>query len=177
MIIFKSEINEESVMDFIEANKEIEEGSTIYFSSNGGELGYADLLQHFFEKKKCHLVGFGTISSAGFILMADYPLTKELIKNTTGMVHLGEFQHYVKTSGLLDGYVKELKKEYKQIEENRASVYKEILTSIQFRNYKRGLDVFIPHEQFKSILQKDSKRSDQISNRVNRRTKRSKKIN
>lgn len=178
MIIFNSEINEDSILEFSTILKDAEEGCTVYFTTVGGELGYTELLMEMLIAKKAKLVGFNTISSAGFLLMLNYPLEKRLLSNTYGMAHLGEFSHFLKTSGLTDIYVKDLKKEYKSVEDSREKLYRQFMSPKQLKNYKKGLDVFISHEQFKSILeisQEGTKRSDQVSNQSNRRTKGSKK--
>lgn len=183
IIKYTGELNDENFGLFLEDIQD-KKGFDFWFSSPGGELTVAYAMLAILEKCEATLIAYGELSSAAFILFLLYKGEKRITPMVEGMMHMGFYFLEHRENGYTSEYQEDIRN-YRKLRESAFFDSKKEewqLTKKQIADYKKGKDVYIPFEQIQNIINEQSKKknseeSNKISNRINRRTKRSKEVN
>jgi hypothetical protein len=161
MIIFHNELNAETVTELIAMIQGSNYKSVwIYFTSEGGRTGCADILLDFLVNtdKRIKLIGTGFIESCAFRVFLTAPCEKTLLPSANAMLH----NVYIDYG---DKPIKKTKRMTKTEESLLACSYEENMNVYQiYRDHgvtediidimKTGIDYYLTYEQFKAIIDK-----------------------
>jgi ATP-dependent protease ClpP protease subunit len=187
-INFEGEINEESFNQFLSNMEEAEGSESIEFwiSSSGGDLHISEaMLDILHRTPNVELIAYGDLSSAAFILFAQFKGEKRILPYAQSLIHVGTYGINVRSNGMLCKYQTQVQEYRKKLDDKffEEVVSTWFLTKEQETDYLEGKDVFLPNEQIQLIIDSQKlkklehkatfKESDKVSNPVKRRAKRS----
>lgn len=158
LTLYDQDFDEELLTKVTEAVNSDSERITIYLYSEGGFVCICQVLLDMINKNKDRfkLIGFESLSSAGFEFFIKAECEKQLLPHTLGMIH----QHQRKISlnnNLKPTYtggesVMERVKKY-TLPDEKIFIQKLKLTPKELREYKKGNDVYFQYDRFLELIE------------------------
>lgn len=144
------EISTQKLIDFINQNQgEL----AIFLNSGGGKMESAALILEILDVEKHTLIANGGVYSAAFWIFYQFKGKKKILPGTIAMWHQLSSETRINVDGkptYTEGVY--TRKRYKIEWKSELKFAKSIMTSKQLKRYKKGLDVYFLHEQFKKMI-------------------------
>ena len=157
LTLYDQDFDSELLTKVTEAVNSDSEKITIYLQSGGGYVCVCQVLLNIINgnKDRFKLIGFESLSSAGFEFFIKAECEKELLYNTLGMIHQSSRSVYLNDD--LNGSNENNKALIKRVKEytkpNDDIFIKKLgLTPKEFNEYKKGNDVYFQYDRFLEVV-------------------------
>lgn len=157
LTLFDQDFDSEMLTKVTEAVNSDSERITIYLYSEGGDVCVCQVLLDIINKNKDRfkLIGFESLSSAGFEFFIKAECEKELLPYTLGVLHQHQreiaLNNHLKPTYKCGEVAIERVKKY-TIPDDKIFIQKLKLTPKELREYKKGNDVYFQYDRFLQII-------------------------
>ena len=157
LTLYDQDFDSELLTKVTEAVNSDSEKITIYLQSDGGYVCICQVLLNIINgnKDRFKLIGFESLSSAGFEFFVKAECEKELLPYTLGMIH--QHQRKVTLNNNLkptysDGEAFMIRVKKYKLPEDEIFIQKLGLTKKELRDYKKGDDVYFQYDRFLEVI-------------------------
>lgn len=158
LTLYDQDFDSELLTKVTEAVNSDSERITMYICSDGGWVCVCQVLLNIINKNKDRfkLIGFESLSSAGFEFFVKAECEKELLPYTLGMIHQPirtmSLNNNLKPNHEGDKASYERVKKY-TIPEDEIFIKRLALTPKELREYKKGNDVYFQYDRFLEVVE------------------------
>lgn len=158
LTLYDQYFDSELLTKVTEAVNSDSERITMYISSDGGWVCVCQVLLNIINsnKDRFKLIGFESLSSAGFEFFVKAECEKELLPYTLGMIHQPartmSLNNNLKPVGECDKASYERVKKY-TIPEDEIFIKRLRLKPKELREYKKGNDVYFQYDRFLEVVE------------------------
>lgn len=158
LTLFDQDFDEEILKKVTEAVNSDSEIITIYLNSDGGLVCVCQVLLDMINKNKDRfkLIGFESLSSAGFEFFVKAECEKQLLPYTFGMIHQAERRFHLnntlKPNNEGDKATFERVRKY-TVPDDKIFIQRLKLNPKELREYKKGNDVYFQYDRFLELIE------------------------
>lgn len=162
---FDGEITAESVITMIKTIDDCEdEEVTIYFTSNGGDMAYADVLIHYFNSsdKTINLILHWGILSAAMEVAVRTTCSKEILSDAYGGFHLASRGIEYRDLQAPVSHDSFLLKEVEAFNNRWLKLYGSSFSKDEMKHIQKGDTIFLNHARFVDFINKYSVKDGEV---------------
>ena len=157
LTLYDQDFDEELLKKITDAVNSDSEKITIYLCSDGGLICVCNVLLHIINnhKDRFKLIGFESLSSAGFEFFIKAECEKELLPYTLGMIH--QHQRKITLNSNMeptysDGEALMIRAKKYTNPDDEIFIERLGLSPKELREYKKGNDIYFQHDRFLEII-------------------------
>jgi ATP-dependent protease ClpP protease subunit len=151
-------VNDRMVNTLIDGLNNMEDSTHyVYLKTDGGDVTCEEMIIHLLSEnaKRCILIGYGHLYSAGFTIFFKSECPKGLLPNTTGMIHFASQHIRLTEAGKPATYDPDtfFLKNLKIMKSDSIKFFKSLpFTEKEFTDFTEGKEVWLSYKRMKELF-------------------------